>query len=53
MRFIVDEQLPVSLETWLKEQGHDAKRMTILENGTRISDSEIAAISMREKSIVI
>ncbi len=53
MRFIVDEQLPNSLATWLHDQGYEAERMSALKDGTRITDNEIISKSMQEKSIVI
>ncbi len=53
MRFIVDEQLPQSLADWISENGHEAVRIAVLEDGTQVTDTEIAKKSMTEKSVVI
>lgn len=55
MRFLIDEQLPHLLASWLESKGHDAIHISTLtsDSNVRISDEYICARSMVEKRIVI
>ena len=53
MKFIVDEQLPFKLASWLTKQGHDAFHISVLASGESITDDTICMISMSEERTVI
>jgi predicted nuclease of predicted toxin-antitoxin system len=53
MKFLVDEQLPPLLADWIISKGFDAAHVFSLGTDTSIFDSDICAISMAEKRIVI
>jgi predicted nuclease of predicted toxin-antitoxin system len=53
MKFIIDAQLPRRLAIWLSEKGFDAIHTLDLPDKNSTSDSEISALSIREKRIVI
>ena len=53
MKFIVDEQLPGLLADWLEEKGHDSVHISGLFTGTKIPDTYICELSMRENRVVI
>jgi predicted nuclease of predicted toxin-antitoxin system len=53
MNFLVDAQLPRRLAQRLQEAGHDALHTLDLPAGNRTTDSEINALSLRERRVVI
>jgi len=53
MKFLIDEQLPVILSTWLLSKGFDAVHIHTLSTNISLSDKEIRHWSLREKRIVI
>ena len=53
MRFPIDAQLPRRLARWLRNEGHDAVHTMDLPEGNRTGDSELIAISVRERRIII
>lgn len=53
MRFPVDAQLPRRLAHWLRSEGHDAVHTMDLPEGNRTGDSELNAVSLRERRTVI
>ena len=53
MRFLVDAQLPRRLANWLRSEGHDAVHTLDLPDGNRTRDSELNAISVRERRTII
>lgn len=53
MKFIVDAQLPKKLARWLVEHGFEAVHTLDLPDRNRTTDDFIAALSVREKWIVI
>jgi len=53
MKFIVDEQLPISLVNWLIQEGHDTVHATSLGTGVKISDTDISMESLKQHRIVI
>jgi predicted nuclease of predicted toxin-antitoxin system len=53
MKFIVDEQLPPLLCDWIQAKGHDVVHILTLGSANSISDSNVKALSMAEKRIVI
>ena len=48
MKFIVDAQLPKSLATLLRDNGHDVFHTSDLPNGNDTSDKEINLLSLSE-----
>jgi predicted nuclease of predicted toxin-antitoxin system len=53
MNFLVDAHLPRRLARRLQEAGHDALHTLDLPAGNRTIDSEINALSLRERRVVI
>jgi predicted nuclease of predicted toxin-antitoxin system len=53
MNFLVDAQLPRRLSRRLQEAGHDVLHTLDLPAGNRTTDSEINALSIRERRVVI
>jgi predicted nuclease of predicted toxin-antitoxin system len=53
MNFLVDAHLPRRLARRLQEAGHDALHTLDLPAGNRTTDSEINALSLRERWVVI
>ena len=53
MRFLIDAQLPRRLANWLRTEGHDAVHTLDLPDGNRTRDSELNAISVRERRTII
>ena len=53
MKFLVDEQLPISLVKWLAAQGYDVIHATSLGKNLRISDKEVCKESMLNQRVVI
>ncbi len=53
MKFLIDEQLPPLLVSWLTEKGHDTIHATTLSTGERISDAFICQRSIDEQRVVI
>ncbi len=53
MNFLVDAQLPRRLSRRLQEAGHDVLHTLDLPAGNRTTDSEINALSLRERRVVI
>ncbi|MBK9017744.1 MAG: DUF5615 family PIN-like protein [Saprospiraceae bacterium] len=53
MKFLVDEQLPISLVKWLAAQSYDVIHATSLGKYTRISDKDVCMESMLNKRVVI
>jgi predicted nuclease of predicted toxin-antitoxin system len=53
MKFIVDEQLPPLLCDWIQAKGYDVVHILTLGSANSISDSNVKALSMAEKRIVI
>lgn len=53
MKFLVDEQLPISLVKWLTSQGYDTIHATSLGKFLRISDKEVCRESISHNRVVI
>jgi predicted nuclease of predicted toxin-antitoxin system len=53
MNFLVDAHLPRRLARRLQEAGHDALHTLDLPRGNRTTDTEINAISLSERRVVI
>ena len=53
MKFLVDAQLPKRLARYLQSKGYDAIHTQDLPQGNATSDTDINAISLQEKRIVI
>lgn len=53
MKFLIDEQLPLLLSNWLTEKGFNTKHVVTLGTSNSLTDTEIRALSMAEKRIVI
>ena len=53
MRFLIDAQLPRRLARWLRTEGHDVVHTMDLPDGNRTGDSELNAISVRERRTII
>ncbi len=53
MKFLVDEQLPISLVKWLEGQGYNVIHATSLGKNLRISDKEVCKESMLNQRVVI
>lgn len=53
MRFLVDAQLPVRLARQFTAAGHDAVHTSVLPQGNRTSDIEIATLSDTEGRVVV
>ena len=53
MTFLIDAQLPRRLVYWLQRQGYEAIHTLDLPNGNCTQDSEINALSVEKKWIVI
>lgn len=51
--FLVDQQLPSRLASYLGGRGHDARHVKQYPGGTTLGDSEIAAIADREGRTVV
>ena len=53
MKFLIDEQLPPLLVSWLTEKGYDTIHATALSTGARISDAFICQRSIDEQRVVV
>ena len=53
MKFLVDAQLPKRLVRYLQSKGYDAIHTQDLPQGNATSDTDINAISLQEKRIVV
>lgn len=53
IRFLVDAHLPFRLVRLLRERGYDALHISELPRGNATKDSEINALSLREKWVVV
>ena len=53
MKFLVDAQLPKRLARYLQSKGYDAIHTQDLPQGNATSDTDINAISLQEKRIVV
>lgn len=53
MKFIVDAQLPIGLQKWLLENGHDAIHTNDLPFKNRTSDIAIIKLAEEENRIII
>lgn len=53
MKLLLDAQLPRKLAHRLTDAGHDVRHTLDLPNKNRTTDEEIAAISERERRIVV
>ncbi|ADD27368.1 DUF5615 family PIN-like protein [Meiothermus ruber] len=53
IRFLVDAHLPFRLVRLLRERGYDALHTSELPRGNATKDSEINALSLREKRVVV
>ncbi len=53
MKFLIDEQLPISLVKWLVVQGFDVIHATSLGKNLKISDKAVCKDSMLNQRIVI
>ncbi|GAA4817165.1 DUF5615 family PIN-like protein [Nocardioides caeni] len=51
--FLVDQQLPKALATFLAEHGHDARHIKDYERGTTMPDPEIALLADSEDRFVV
>lgn len=51
--FLVDQQLPMALATYLAERGHDARHVKEYEGGTTMPDPEIAVLADSEDRFVV
>jgi predicted nuclease of predicted toxin-antitoxin system len=51
--FLVDQQLPKALATFLAERGHDARHIKEYEGGTTMPDPEIAVLADSEDRFVV
>ena len=52
MRFIVDENLPLSLASWLGEQGHEAEHTSALGLNA-MPDLDIARYARRTDAVIV
>ena len=53
MKFLLDAQLPKKIALFLNYKGHDALHTLDLPNQNRSKDSELNALSLKEKRVVI
>ena len=53
MKFLVDEQLPISLVKWLGGQGYDVIHATSLGKNLKITDKTVCKDSMLNQRVVI
>lgn len=53
MKFLVDAQLPARLAWLLGDDGHDAVHTSLLPDGNRTSDAEIARRADAEDRVVV
>lgn len=51
--FLVDQQLPKALATFLSERGHDARHIKEYDGGTTMPDSDIARLADSEDRFVV
>lgn len=52
MRFLVDDQLPPSLATWLRDRGHDAEH--VFESGLHLlDDRDLWARALADSRIIV
>lgn len=51
--FLVDQQLPKVLATFLAERGHDARHIKEYDGGTTMSDPDIARLADSEDRFVV
>lgn len=52
MRFLIDEQLPPALATWLAGQGHEAERVYQL-GLLGCSDAEIGRLAVERAAVIV
>ncbi|MCF8246048.1 MAG: DUF5615 family PIN-like protein [Saprospiraceae bacterium] len=53
MKFLIDEQLPISLVKWLAGQGFDVIHATALGKNMKISDKDVCRESITNQRVVI
>lgn len=51
--FLVDQQLPKALATFLAERGHDARHIKEYDGGTTMPDSDLARLADSEDRFVV
>ena len=53
MKFLIDAQLPVRLETYLAQAGHDVRHSSNLPDGNRTSDQTLAELADAEDRVIV